>query len=386
MTLVAGLAALGLLVLVLVGRSGPAAAYTVDSTAPDGFAALAELLERRGAEVRTRPAAAAARDRGRPGAVVVVPVPELATAEELDRLERAAEAGTVVVLGRPPGDGGVGAVPPPPARLLADQPAIPAPAGRCDIDELRGLEAVDVAFAPPVPTGGAPSCFGDGTRAAVLRSSRGTGAVVTLSAPELLVNARLQPAKELGGAPLDNAAVALRLFGPPPGGAGPGVRVTFVDPVPSPGVVPAGATGVVGLLPTRVRLALAMGAVAFVLYAWHRAVRLGAPVRERRPVEVAGAELVVAVGGLLRRAGSPDRAAGVVRAEARAALRTRLGLSPDTPDAALVDVVATRTGRDRQAVAAVLLDAPVGSAAGLVDLCRSIDELRQEVLHDPVPA
>jgi hypothetical protein len=164
------------------------------------------------------------------------------------------------------------------------------------------------------------------------------------------------------------------------------VRVTFVDPVPSPGVVPAGATGVVGLLPTRVRLALAMGAVAFVLYAWHRAVRLGAPVRERRPVEVAGAELVVAVGGLLRRAGSPDRAAGVVRAEARAALRTRLGLSPDTPDAALVDVVATRTGRDRQAVAAVLLDAPVGSAAGLVDLCRSIDELRQEVLHDPVPA
>ncbi len=105
---------------------------------------------------------------------------------------------------------------------------------------------------------------------------------------------------------------------------------------------------------------------------------------ERLPVEAAGSELVAAVGDLLRRRGNPQRAAATVRLDTRRVLAERLGMGADPSPVALVEVVASRTGRPPDEVGAALYDdptAPIASADSLVALVRTLDVIRQEVLH-----
>ena len=375
------------LFVVLGGRRPTGDPFDVRSAAPDGYLALSILLRDRGADVARTSAARALLDPPAVGEVLVVAAPELVSDRESRAYETAARAGAVVVYGqrRDPGlstDGfGASASPRFDARTLADTPAEPAEPGRCDISALEGLGAVDAAFSLKWEVGAQDSCYGTGRTALVLREQVGAGAVITLGSPYLWANARLQPDKEHGGQPLDNAALALRLLGPGPAGATVGTRVTFVDAVPSAGVSPDGQQSPIALMPLPVKLALVQLVAAFVLYAWWRGRRLGAPVRERVPVEIAGSELVSAVGELLRRRGSPDRAAAVLRADVRRDLARRLGVPPDAAPQALVTVVAARSGRSPDEVAPVLLDGPVGSAGALIRLTHSLDALRQEVLH-----
>nr|HMR97602.1 hypothetical protein [Microthrixaceae bacterium] len=219
----------------------------------------------------------------------------------------------------------------------------------------------------------------------VLEEERGAGTLITLSSPYMWANARLQPDKEDGGEPLDNAAIALRLLGPTGAGATEGTSVTFVDAVPTAGVAPDGTRNPIELLPTGVKLALVQLVAAFLLYAWWRSRRLGPVVVERMPVEIAGSELVVAVGDLMRRKGSAQRAADVLRADARRDLARRLGVPLDAPPESFVRVVSTRSGRAVESVAAVLGDGPVPSAEALVRLASSLSDIRQEVLENHVP-
>ena len=273
-------------------------------------------------------------------------------------------------------------------QVLATTPAEPAEPGRCDVGALDGLGAIDVAFTQRFDVAGLPSCFGDGTRAQVARRSVGAGAEVTLGGPEMFANARLWPDKESGGEPLDNAVLALRLLGPTPEGATQGVRITFVRAEPSPGAVNDGGNGTsnpLRLLPTGVQLALGVAVLAFVLYAWSRARRLGRPGRERVPVSVAGSELTAAVGDLLRRKGSPGRAAEVVRADACRELGVAAALGPAPDPATLCAWTAARTGRSAEEIADTLFRSPVTTSDGLVRLIRSIDELHEEVRHDRLP-
>ena len=191
----------------------------------------------------------------------------------------------------------------------------------------------------------------------------------------MFVNARLQPDKENGGQPLANAALAVALLAEAD-------RVVFVDPVPSAGVTPDGTQDPLSLLPLPVRLALAQLAVAVLIYLWWRARRLGRPPVEELPVEVAGSELVVAIGDLLRRRGSAQRSAAALRTETRRVLAARLGAGGD-----LARVVAERTGRDPAEVAAALDGTgapPVTSDAQLVALARTLETIRQEALREPV--
>lgn len=381
----AAVAVVAIVVLTGLGPSGQP--FDPRSAAPDGYKALSILLEERGAEVGHRSAAAVATDPLGPGDVVVVPAPGLASSDELRALDDAVDVGAVVVLGEPATlsvtpDGETGGTlfledP----RTLADTPADPQGPGDCGIAVLDGLGDIDAAFASSLPSGGGDSCYGDRAGALVVQEDRGAGRTITLGSPYLLVNARLQPDKEHGGEPLDNAALALRLFGPTPDGAGPGVRVTFVDAVASSGVNPNGGRNPLTLLPLPVQLALVQLIAAFCLYAWWRSRRLGPPVHERLPVDIAGSELVAAVGDLLRRRGSPDRAAAILRADVRRSLGQRLGVPPDAAPASLVAVIADRTGLDSVQVAAALLDGPVGSAEALVRLAHTLDAIRQEVLH-----
>lgn len=372
-----------LAVMVLSSRTATGEPFDARSSAPDGFAALVELLRQRGATVRSSTFDRVARDRPGPGEVVVVPAPGLATKAEMALIEAAAGEGAVVVWGEDPAQSEDFLITYPPDEL-SERPAEPREPDLCDVAELDGLGPIDVAFSyAGVVPGEQLTCYGrPGASAQVGVLTVGRGRVVTLGSPYLLVNARLQPDKENGGEPLDNAAMALRLMGAPPDGATSGTSVTFVAARRSQTGEDGGLRSPIDLLPSPIKLAVVQGFGAFVLYAWWRSRRLGPPVREKVPVEVAGSELVTAIGDLLRRRGSADAAASDVRSGARRALAGSLGLPPAAPVAALVDVVVARTGRTREEVDRLLGDHPVPDTADLVRLARELDKLRQEVLDE----
>jgi hypothetical protein len=367
----AGIAGVVVLVLVAVGillLSEPAPTpFDLDSAAPDGYRALTILLEERGIEVTSAPASELLAEPPSSATAVVVPVWEYLDDEQRSDFEDfASTGGNLIVSGvffylEDPG-------------FLAHTPAEPVSRGYCDIAGLEDLESIDdLAGAGISPSGRARVCFGNPSWVAVAEEDVGEGTKVELSSPYMWANARLQPDKEEGGVPLDNAAMAVALLS----GSS---SVTFVEAKPTPGVTPEGTSNPLELMPYPVKVALAQVVGAFVLYAWWRGRRLGRPVREKMPVEVAGSELVEAVGGLLRRSGSVWGAAEIVRADTRRTLAARLGVPAEAGSDALVGLVAARTGRDPTEVAAVLVSGPVGSAEGLVRLLRQLDSLRTEVL------
>jgi hypothetical protein len=59
----------------------------------------------------------------------------------------------------------------------------------------------------------------------------------------------------------------------------------------------------------------------------------------------------------------------------------RFGLPPDAPATVVADVVASRTGTDRDRLVGTVSDTPITSEAELVELARSVDDLRKEILH-----
>jgi hypothetical protein len=379
---VAGLVAVAVVLLVvLTATSAPVAPYDIDSSAPDGYRALALLAGSAGAVVRESTAEGLISE---PADVVIVPQPSRSTEQELESLQALAARGSTLVLGERPVEPGAQdpplGLPVPSHRELAETPARPAQVGVCTIDGLDDLGPLDAAFAVPLsPLAGEDRCYGDEGGALVVELRLGSGSVVTLADPLLWANARLQPAKESGGQPLDNAAMALRIIGP-----GQGVSVAVVRP--GAAGVAMGTRHPLALLPTPVKLALAQAAVALVLWLWWRGSRLGRPVSERLPVRIAASELVLAVGDLMRRRRSAARAACALRHDVRRELSQRTGVPAGAPPAEVVEVVASRTGRPVAEVAALLLDPPYGGAPvnpdDLVRLVEQLDTIRKEVLDD----
>ncbi len=378
----------------LTTRAAPVPPFGVESAAPDGFGALSILLSDRGVEVSSAIAGdvlSGSLEAG-PGDAIVVAVPALATDAELDRIEAMASDGATIVLGEPrPSDdeGDVGDMDLTVidqlsflgGRTLIDEPADPIDPGDCDISELQGLGPIDAAFSVGMEIGSERRCYADLSGAQFLWRQVGGGSVVTMASPLLWVNARLQPNKEDGGEPLANGPTALRLLGDAD-------SVVFIDAVQSPGAPIDGSQDPLTLLPLPVKLALVQLLAAFVLFVWWRSRRLGSAVTERLPVEIAGSELVVAVGELLRRRANAGRAATTVREETRRVLGERLGMGPHADPRAMVEVVAARTGRPPDQVGAALYGdpaAPVNSSEALVQLSRTLDSIRQEVLsvHSP---
>lgn len=376
--LVLGLAA----VAYLTTRATPTPPFSIHSSAPDGYRALALLAEGYGATVeQVHPSDLRVNGSDRAD-TVVVPRPSRLSDEEQAALDDLAARGVTVVLGERVEPDVVEGFSFPGMELsdreLAEVPAMPTPRGDCDVPELVDLGPVDVAFAGPLQVhSGERSCYGDGSFALVAVREVGDGRFVTLSDPYLWANARLHPAKEEGGEPLDNAAMALRLTV-----RTEAARLSFVDP--SAGVTTAadGTRGPLELLPLPVQLALLQGVVALLLFLWWRGRRLGRPVAEPLPVEIAASELVDAVGDLLRRRGSTQRAAAAMRYDTRRALHAGLGVPLGAPPGALVEAVAARTGRDVQHVAAVLLDPSPTGDEDLVHLAQQLDTIRQEALDD----
>ena len=394
---IGGLVAAVVLLAVLAGRTPSGEPFAQRSSAPDGYRAIATLLRDRGATVREvgiRDLAGPDTSDPAPGDTIFVPMAATLGSDELEVLRSRTADGGTLVLGEPPADDDSALFDDPgdqfffgwiDARTLADEPALPFEPGDCDLDVLRGLGPIDGAFAGMVPVAsGARSCYGDGSSAVVQSRTNGRGTEVVLSSPYVWVNARLQPAKESGGQPLDNAVTALRLLGPAPDGAGTGTRVLIVRSSGVDGVA-TGSQDPLSLLPVPVQLALLQLLAAFLIYIWWRSRRLGRAVVEQVPVEIEGSELVAAVGDLLRRKGNASRAAVALRHDARRELGMRLGVPPTAPLAALVEIVASRSRRTPVEVHAALADAPVADATELVRLARTLHELRQEVLDVPAP-
>jgi len=158
-----------------------------------------------------------------------------------------------------------------------------------------------------------------------------------------------------------------------------GTTVQVLQP-PLPG---GGTAGLGDLIAPRVRLALWQLVVAFVLLALWRARRLGRPVAEPQPVQLPGAELVVAVGNLLQRAKGRGQAAGLLTDDLRRSLAERLGLPPSAPPDQVADTVAARTAIPRERVLRILTHPAPRDEAELVALGQAVDTIRREVIGVP---
>lgn len=340
----------------IVAGPGPSGGDPLDpaSTAPAGAKAVVETLRMLGADVTVRP--------GAPDASRTTTLLLDDALSDRDRDATAAwvrRGGTLVLADpysplSPVRPGGVR----PPGSIA------PAPERACAIDALvdvRGLDPGAIARleAPP----GATACFVAGGRAGVVVVARGAGTIVVVGGPEPFLNDRLAGA--------DNAVLAAALLAP-----APGARVLVVAP-PGPG---EGTKTLADLVPPRVELALLQLGVAFAVLVLWRARRLGRPVLEPQPVELAGSELVAAVGHLMQRAKGREQAAATLRDDLRRTLAGRLGLDPAAPAAEVADAAAAWSGVPSGRVRGALEGGVPADEAALVALGQDVVALREEIV------
>ena len=346
---------LALLAVVVVGAYVGAARRTTGppldpgSTASDGTKGLVELIGALGA---TAVVVDGAPDRSFDRAVLLE---DRLGRDDAEALESWVRAGGRLVVADPSSL----LTPPVAAGAVTDEVV-----GACDLDGLGGVRVLDVGVArlleqPP----GAAGCFTAGDGAFLVATPLGAGTVVALGGPDPFTNDLLDEA--------DNAVLAGALL------AGDGARTAFVRP----GLPGGGDRGLVDLVDTPARAALAQLVVAFVVVVLWRARRLGRPVEEPQPVDIEGSELTRAVGRLLAGNRRPDRAAALLRDRARRELSAPLGLPLDATADHVVRTVAARTTLDedeaRRAVAS-----PVTSDDDLVVTAALLARIHQEIRHD----
>ena len=240
--------------------------------------------------------------------------------------------------------------------------------GSCALGGLTDVEVLDVGVSRfyDVPSG-VDACFlDDGSGAFVVVEARGAGTVVSIGGPDLFTNRLLDEA--------DNAVLAAALL--------VGDRPTaFVRP----GLPGGGERGLVDLVDTPVRAALAQLLIAFfVLVAW-RSRRLGRPIEEPQLVAIEGSELTRAVGRLLAANRRPDRAAALLRDRARRDLSAPLGLALDATVDEVVAALSARTTMGADDVHRAVAGS-VTTDTDLVEVARLLARIRQEMTHEPATA
>jgi hypothetical protein len=359
-----GLVLLGAIVLAIVvlvavtGRPSDGDPLDPRSTRPTGTAALVELIDDLGGDVRISDEL----DAGAPpDQTILVLVDDLNAAQRDAVLDRV-EAGAVLVVtdpssslhGGPEETGG--------SRYTFG----PISRRDCTIDALSDL---DVVLGDPGDEAGAlepsllyvvssadddiTSCFGADGRAFVVAEARGDGLVVAVGGGSVFANDLLDEE--------DNAGLAAALL------LGPSGDVTVLQ-----GAVAAGEDTLADLVPDRVYAAMAVAALAFVLYAIGRSIRLGRPVLEPLPVPIAGSELVVATGDLMANRTAVERAAAALRADAIRRLRRRHALGPGTTVETLAAVIEAHDGHPASHVQYLLAGPSPVDDAGLVQLANGL--------------
>jgi hypothetical protein len=354
---------LGVVLLGAVAANGRSEGEPLDprSTDPLGARGLVLLLEENGADVRVA--------GGRPaeGAVALLLQDRLNEAETADLEDWVGDGGTLVVADplssfSPAIDddpSGLFEVAPEDADLLDPD---------CDLEAVSNIDRIAAAGAAPyrVPPD-AVGCFpvGSGSGPYLVARPEGEGTVVALGGAGPFVNRELDEE--------DNAVLAVNLLAP----RGEGSVVVVVEP----SVAGGGDRSLSDLVSRRVKDGLWQLLVAFAVFALWRARRLGRPVLEPQPVQIAGSELVVAVGNLLRQGRRREAAAAMLQSELRRSLSERLGVPADAPAADVAAAVAARTGAAAADVEAALTPIPPNDDAALVELARRVESLRNEVAH-----
>jgi len=338
------------------------------SAAPDGAKAVVQTLAALGADVSVRPGAP---DASRSTALLL---DDTLLDADREATSKWVAAGGTLVIGDPYSSLNPAAL----GRLRSPGTARPELERDCAVAALRDVRRVDtgdVVFlrAPPGSTacfarGGAarPSARGgesSATDAWLVVVPEGRGTIVALGGPDAFTNARL--GRE------DNAVLAAGLLAPRPG-----ERVSVIGPRPAG----TGTRTLTDLVAPRVRLALAQLAVAFMVVVAWRSRRLGRPVVESQPVELAGSELVVAVGHLMQRARGSARAAEILRQDLRRTLAVRLGLAADADPDQVADAAAAWSGIEAERVRGVLEGGAPPDEAALVRLAQSVVSVREEVI------
>jgi hypothetical protein len=232
-----------------------------------------------------------------------------------------------------------------------------SPAGVSALTDLEAFGPVYRFDVPPDATG----CFADRDGAVVVVERIGRGLLVSVGSPWLFTNEALDQA--------DNAGLFAALAVPERG-----TRLSVLTAGPDGTGLQPDDSGSLGL-PTGVTLALLQLLVAFVLFALYRARRLGRPVPEDPPVEIAGSELTRAVGGLMEHAGARDRAAASLRRSARRRLAAAYGLAAGSPPEVVVITTEARSGIDRDRLERALYDHPVADDAALAAVAREVDDV-----------
>ena len=238
------------------------------------------------------------------------------------------------------------------------------PPGLADVDRLD----VGDGFRFAVPDDAAGSCGPAGDGALVVVEAAGDGRIVSVGGPDPFTNRNLDEA--------DNAVLAAALLAPETGS-----RAAFLRPSL---VVGTGDDGLVDLVDTPVRAALAQLVVAFLLAALWRARRLGRPVAEPQPVPIEASELTQAVGRVLARSDRPGPAAAALRDRARRDLSALLGLPLDASAEAVVEAIARRTDLTVAEARRAAVD-PVTTDADLVEVATLLTRIRKDTTHGRRP-
>ena len=328
-----------------------------DSTGPDGLRALVLLLEDQGGRVGVVEAAPAAS-----ATTALVAEDDMSDRQRDAVLEWTRQGGTLLVADpRSPLAGVAGFRQWHGGRL---------PRGaNCDLPVFAETRVIDSPAGALFNQGdgdaaGRVDCFTSEGRPLVVARPEGRGTVIVLGSPAPLVNGFLTKA--------DNSVLAVSVLAPRPG-----TNVAIVKRAP----VGGGRTSVRDLISPRLKLAFLQLLIAFVVLCLWRARRLGRPVLEPQPVQLAGSELVAAVGNLLQQARRRGQAAALLQDDVRRTLAARLALAPDTPADLVAEVAARRTGIDKARILDALTAPEPDSEAALVALAQSTEAVRQEVVH-----
>ena len=271
----------GLVVVALVAGGPTAAGRPLDpaSTDGNGTKALVDAARR----VRGRRRRSATR-RPTPSTDVAVLLSDSTSQDMTDELERWVDAGGTLVVADPRSSFARRRRPRT-ATLRRDRPstssAATARSTRWTAIDRSTAGRRRAATTSPEP---AESCFARRPSGAfVVDTPTGDGHIVSVGSAGTFTN-------ELLGSD-DNAALAVALMAPREGTT---VAVLYGM---TPGRRPGARASASWCRPACAWRSLQL-VVAFVLYAWWRGRRLGQPVREPQPVQIAGSELVGAVGNL----------------------------------------------------------------------------------------
>lgn len=363
---IAGALVLGAVVLLIVqgGIRAPGPTLGADNPGPAGSKAVVEVLRAQGVTVTEATTVSEAIDRGRDGATVFLYDEFGLLGDRLDGLAAAADR---LVVAEPafaalerlaPGVRLAGAASGPLDDVACDLPSAER-AGTLS-DGQRLLTVDDAARAD-----GWTGCFRDGDFGFALASGPGAagGELVLVAATTVFTNERID---EEG-----NAALALGLLG---------TSDELVWYLPSPvDADEAAAPTIAELTPGWVSPVMVLAiAVAIVAGVW-RGRRFGPLVVERLPVQVPAGETSEGRARLYARSGARTHALDQLRIGAIERLAALLRLPRPADATAVVEAVATATGRDAASVAHLLIAGAPTHDREFVDLAVELDRLEQDV-------